>query len=307
MKSEIWAIGGGKGGTGKSFITSSLGKRLAESGKRVTLIDGDLGGANLHSFLRIKKPKYSLTDFFEKKIPLSDIINETDDPNLRFVTGDVRSLDSASVKHVQKLKLYRHIKNINTDYVLVDLGAGSGHNTIDTFLVADKMIVVTLPEITAIENLYMFIKKVLFRRLNKMLGEHGLKDAAKEAWSQRNTRDIRNIRDLIQHVKDISPEINSLVEEDLSHFTLFLVMNQVKEDKHIETGFSTKSMITKYFGIDARYAGYVRHNQFFWRYVKETGAFRPITSKTSTSLELSTLMHNLLNEKQVIMPELANG
>jgi MinD-like ATPase involved in chromosome partitioning or flagellar assembly len=50
--------------------------------------------------------------------------------------------------------LYRHIKNLSGDYVLLDLGAGSGHNTIDTFLIADKMIVVTQPEITAIENLY---------------------------------------------------------------------------------------------------------------------------------------------------------
>ncbi len=57
MKSEIWAIGGGKGGTGKSFLTSSIGRNLAQSGYRVTLIDADLGGANLHSFLKIRKPK----------------------------------------------------------------------------------------------------------------------------------------------------------------------------------------------------------------------------------------------------------
>lgn len=307
MKSEIWAIGGGKGGTGKSFLTSSMGMKLALGGKRVTLIDGDLGGANLHTFLKIKKPRYSLTDFFERKIPLSDIIKGTDIPNLRFVTGDIRSLDTIGIKYAQKLKLYRHIKNISADYVLIDLGAGSGHNTIDTFLVADKMIAVTLPEVTAIENLYLFIKKVLFRKLNMLLGEHGLKNAAKNAWKERNTKDIKNIRELIQHIKDISPEISAIVDKTLGDFKLFLIMNQVKKDQHIETGFSTKSVINKYFGIDCRYMGYIRYNEFFWKFIKQSEAFRPITSTGSTSQEVGIIVQNLLGDKQVKLSEIPNG
>jgi flagellar biosynthesis protein FlhG len=306
MKSEIWAIGGGKGGTGKSFITSSMGLSLARQGKRVTLIDADLGGANLHSFLNIKKPRYSLTDFFERKIPLSDIINDTDIPNLRFVTGDIRTLNATGIKYVQQLKLYRHIKNINTDYVLIDLGAGSFHTTIDTFLVADKMIAVTLPEITAIENLYIFIKKVLFRKLNRLLSDHGLRDGAKEAWSQRNTKNIKNIKDLIQHIKDISPEICTVVEKAVSEFTLHIVMNQVKNEEHIETGFSTKNVIRKYFGIDARYSGYVKYNEFFWKFVKESGVFKPMTQVSATTQEVGSLLQHLVESKPVNLTEITD-
>jgi flagellar biosynthesis protein FlhG len=307
MKSEIWAIGGGKGGTGKSFLTSSLGMKLALAGKRVTLIDGDWGGANLHTFLKIKKPRYSLTDFFERKIPLSDIIQSTDIPNLRFVTGDIRSLDTVGIKYAQKLKLYRHIKNISADYVLLDLGAGSGYNTIDTFLVADKLIAVILPEVTAIENLYLFIKKVLFRKLNMLLGEHGLKDAAKKAWKERITKDIKNIRELIRHIKDMSPEIAAIVDRTLTDFKLYLVMNQVKKDRHIDTGFSTKSVINTYFGIDCRYIGYIRYSEFFWKFVKQSEAFRPITSTGSTSQEVGIIVQNLLADKQVKLSEISNG
>jgi flagellar biosynthesis protein FlhG len=306
MTSEIWAIGGGKGGTGKSFVTSTLGMNLAYRGKNITLIDADLGGANLHTFLKIKKPRYSLTDFFEKKIPLSDIIRPTEIPNLRFVTGDVRSLDSTGVRYTQKLKLYRHIKNISGDYVLIDLGAGSGHNTIDTFLIADKMIVVTLPEITAIENLYMFIKKVLFRKLNQLLGDHGLKDAARKAWQHRKTKDIKNIKQLIQHIKDISPEIKTLVEKTLSQFRLYIIMNEVKNNQQIEMGFSTKSVLHKYFEIDARYVGYVHYNEFFWKFVKESATFRQITSPASTSAEMRSIVQHLVNDKQLKLAEIAN-
>ena len=44
---EVWAVGGGKGGTGKSFFSSSVALCLADAGKRVVLVDADLGGANL--------------------------------------------------------------------------------------------------------------------------------------------------------------------------------------------------------------------------------------------------------------------
>ncbi len=307
MKSEIWAIGGGKGGTGKSFVTSIMGMNLAQKGKKVTLIDGDLGGANLHTFLKIKKPRYSLTDFFEKKIPLSEIILETDIPNLRFITGDVRSLNSTAVKHVQKLKLYRHIKNITGDYVLIDLGAGSAHNTIDTFLVADKMVAVTLPEVTAIENLYLFIKKVLFRKLNRFLGAYGLKGDAKKAWADKKTKDIKSIKELIQHIKDISPEIRGVVEKILADFRLYIIMNQVKNNQHIETGFSTKSVIHKYFGIDARYTGFIKYNEFFWKFVKQSYSYRQIISPVSTSQEVGVIVKNLIEGNQVNIPDISNG
>lgn len=306
MKSEIWAIGGGKGGTGKSFVTSTMGVNLAQQGKRVTLIDADLGGANLHSFLKIKKPKYSLTDFFEKKIPLSEIIIDTEIPNLRFVTGDVRSLGTEGIKYTQKLKLYRHIKNINADYVLIDLGAGSGHNTVDTFLVADKMIVVTLPEITAIENLYLFVKKVMFRKLNRLLGEHGLRDGAKKAWENRKSYHIKSIKELIQHIKHMSPEISTVVDQALSDFRVYMVVNQVKENEHKEMGAGVKSVMTKYFGIDARLSGFIGYNEFFWKFVRRTPSNPQIISPASTSQDVHNIVVNLIEDKQVKIPDFDN-
>jgi flagellar biosynthesis protein FlhG len=311
MNSEIWAIGGGKGGTGKSFVTSSMGMNLAQSGKRVTLIDADLGGANLHSLLKIKKPKHSLTDFFEKKTPLSDIIIDTEIPNLRFVTGDVGSLGNVGIKYTQKLKLYRHIKNISADYVIIDLGAGSGQNTVDTFLMADKMVVVTLPEITAIENLYLFVKKVLFRKLNRLLGEHGLRDGAKKAWEDRKTHHIKSIRELILHIKEVSPEIRTVVDEVLSGFSIYIILNQVKNNEHLETGSAVKSVLHKYFGVDARFSGFIRYTEFFWKIVKRPDAGSNVNpqmiSPASTSNEIRSIVQNIIEDKQVKIPDLANG
>ena len=63
----IWSVAGGKGGTGKSIITANIGIGLSILGFRVILIDGDLGGPNLHNYLNIKKPTYTLNDFISNK------------------------------------------------------------------------------------------------------------------------------------------------------------------------------------------------------------------------------------------------
>jgi flagellar biosynthesis protein FlhG len=116
---EIWAVGGGKGGTGKSFFSSSIALCLAETGKRVIVVDADLGGANIHSFLGLKRPRVTLSDFFEKKVPLSDLQVSTGFEDLALISGDLQSIESDSIKYTQKLKLFRHMRNLEADYVIM--------------------------------------------------------------------------------------------------------------------------------------------------------------------------------------------
>ena len=73
---EIWAVAGGKGGTGKTFVISNLALHLALQNRKTILVDGDFGGPNLHSCFGIKRPKQSLTDFFDKKVPLERLLVE---------------------------------------------------------------------------------------------------------------------------------------------------------------------------------------------------------------------------------------
>ena len=59
LKKRLWAIGGGKGGVGKSITTVMLGAMLARLGKKVLLVDADLGGSNLHTFLGIRSEEHT--------------------------------------------------------------------------------------------------------------------------------------------------------------------------------------------------------------------------------------------------------
>ena len=68
MKKKIWAIGGGKGGVGKSYVAGNLGILLAQKGNNVVLADLDLGGANLHTWLGVRNPIKGITEFIERDI-----------------------------------------------------------------------------------------------------------------------------------------------------------------------------------------------------------------------------------------------
>ena len=64
-KPKFWTIGGGKGGVGKSILTASMGVALARMGRSVIAVDADLGAANLHTYLGVANPSYTLQDILE--------------------------------------------------------------------------------------------------------------------------------------------------------------------------------------------------------------------------------------------------
>ena len=80
---EIYPIGGGKGGIGKSFVAANLGASIAKQGHQVVLIDLDLGASNLHTFLGIENPKSGINSFLNKSVEkLESIATPTTIPNL---------------------------------------------------------------------------------------------------------------------------------------------------------------------------------------------------------------------------------
>lgn len=306
MSTEIWAIGGGKGGTGKSFITSSLGIDLVRRGKKVILIDGDLGGANLHSFFGQTRPQHTLTEFFENHLSLTEIIEGTSLPNLQLAAGDIHTFNPDGIKYAQKLRFFNQIKKLDADIVLIDLGAGSGLNIIDTHLLADKMIVVAIPEITAIENLYQFLKKALFRKLNIIMRKHHFRDTALLAWKEKKGKEIGTLGELIAYFRGISPDIDRIIQLELAQFKIFLVLNQVRTRDHLLMGSSIRSVIGKHFGIEVYYSGYVTYNPLFWKYINQPEPFSQLMISTGMGNDIRTITHNLLAGQQISLTQISH-
>jgi flagellar biosynthesis protein FlhG len=300
---EIWAIGGGKGGTGKSFLISSIGNYLALQGKKIVLIDADFGGANLHTFLGVAKPKVSLTDFLEKKVPLVDLVVESGIDNMGLLIGTINSLSPDDMKYTQKLKLFRHIRSLDADYILLDLGAGTHFNTLDTFLLADKKIIVVLPEITAIENSYYFLKNAFFRQLMKTLRNRGFKELIQDAWKNREAYNIASLSQLIDYLRGTSETMKNLINRDLAKFRANIILNRVTTGQEVVIGRSIKSICKKYFSVDAKYVGYVEHDPIIPRCINKRQPFMQACPGTRCAREIEKVAENLLDGKDMYTRE----
>ena len=163
---KIWAIGGGKGGVGKSMVTANLSICLSLMGYKVVAIDLDLGGANLHTCLGVPVPDLTLSDYLSKKVrTMSELQTKTPIKNLTIISGAQDDMGIANLRQMQKAKILNKLGTLNADYILLDLGAGTNLNTLDFFISADQGILIALPEPTSIENTYRFIKSVYHRKL----------------------------------------------------------------------------------------------------------------------------------------------
>lgn len=298
---EIWAIGGGKGGIGKSFIISSVGNYLARQGRKVVLVDADLGAANLHTFLGMGKPEKSLTDFFENRLPLASLLVETGIDNLELMAGAIHSMVPENIKYAQKMKFFRHVRKLEADFVLIDLGAGVHFNTIDTFLLADKKIVVIVPEITAIENMYGFIKIVFFRHIMNTLGRNGFKDEFKEAWDRRQVEGIATLKHFVAYLHSRSAAMGNIIDRELAGFRVDIVLNQIKRKREKRIGSSVKSICLKYFGLDARYAGFVETDDFITRSLNNRQPYMQTYPESKCAREVAAIVENLIGNRQVAM------
>jgi flagellar biosynthesis protein FlhG len=295
-KKQIWAVGGGKGGTGKTVVAASIGILLAKGGSRVIMIDADLGGANLHTCLGIKHPSTTIADFLLKKAnSLDELLLETPIKNLKLISGANDFLTIANIPFAQKQKLIRYIKNLNSDYVILDLGAGTTFNVLDLFLISDSNILVVMPEPTSVENVYRFIKSAILRRLNNALNNSRFQDIFKLAAEARGNESVKTLYDLLGRVEQMDSAIASDLKKNIRAFSPKLIVNQVRENDNITLGSSIKDITKKYLGVDLDYSGYIPYDEKVSESIKR---FKPLVTEypnCSASLCMNLAMKKLLN------------
>ncbi len=231
---RVVSIGGGKGGIGKSLVSANLGIELARRGKRVVLVDADLGGATLHTTLGIDLPRRTLSDFVERKVSkMEDVITPTGIPNLGLVSGALDHLDAANPRHAQKMRLLRHVQQLDVDYAVLDLGAGTHTNVLDFFLVSDHGVLVLVPEPTAVENAYRFVKAAFWRRMRNVAQVYGY-DPLIRAVTEGRT--FRSPVELVASLAERDPEAGANLARHLAAFRPRLVVNQARTEQDAEVG-----------------------------------------------------------------------
>jgi flagellar biosynthesis protein FlhG len=261
MDKRIWAIGGGKGGTGKSFVAANLGLHLASLDREVVLIDADLGAPNLHTLLGIKPSHPDLGDFLTGNVPtLEAAAVETPFRNLRLVKGTENILFVANLAHYRKLRLLRQIRQLATSNVILDLGTGSSFNTLDFFLSANPGVVVTTPEPTAIENTYLFLKSCIMRVLKLYMDHYKIRDLHQKMLDQIE-KNSQSLYGFFKSLMETDRSYGTILYRALRGFRPCLVMNRTRGEEDVLLGRSVADVARKYLLIDMKYLGAIPYDE----------------------------------------------
>ena len=287
---NVWPIGGGKGGSGKSFLTSSLGRLSAELGKKTLVIDLDLGAANLHTLVGVPYPKKGFSDFVRKKIPhLEDAVVETPLANLFLISGAQDNFDIANLPYEQKLKTLRAISKLDYDRILLDLGAGTSFNTLDFFLISQNGIFVTTPEPTSIENVYRLIRSIYFRQIRHSFNAADFKNVEQEVEMTFDGSAVNKPDCMMQIIARMHPDVYSKLLDDFNSFRFKLIINQMRKHDNAALGLQICKMVEKHLGLYLEFAGNVAFDEHVHDAICQQAAFLERYPYTKTACDLRAI------------------
>ncbi|RPI03313.1 MAG: DUF4339 domain-containing protein [Calditrichaeota bacterium] len=288
----VFAVGGGKGGVGKTVLTASLGIGLAAHDYDVVIVDADFGGANLHTCMGILEPDYTFYHFYSlQRESLEDICLETPVKNLRMISGACGTLGIANPRFHQKLRFINQLKHLNADYILLDLGAGSSYNVIDFFLAAEHGILVTTPEPMAIQETFNFLKMAVMRKLMRDLRKNTSAVAILEQHMYAEPGKMHfTMDDVINDVRQIDEIAAFSIETFLSSYHPRLILNMVHSNKEIQEGDSFKTAAHDLLSVDVEYIGFIEYDENVRKSVKELKPFVIENPKSKASKSLAKLV-----------------
>jgi flagellar biosynthesis protein FlhG len=292
---QIWSIGGGKGGIGKSLLAASIGWQLARMGRRVVLVDADLGGANLHTCLGLPPPERTLSDFIQKRVAsIDEVLIDTPAPGLRVISGAADLLSAANIKHLQKVRVMNQVRALDVDVVLLDLGAGTSFNILDFFLLSDVAILAVVPEPTSIENGYRFIKSALYRRLRAVAQNDAVRGLVDEALDPKNAHGIKTPAQLVARVEAEDAETGRTLRREMSSFQPRFVVNEIRDVADVAIGHQLVAACGRHLGLRASYAGFVHHDDAVWRAVRKRRLFMADAPTSRAAEEIRQLTRGLV-------------
>jgi len=223
---RIIAVAGGKGGVGKSTIAINLAAALARLGHRVTLVDADLGAANLHTMLGVVNPTSGIGDFLDHRVDTLDVLKTPVLlPTLTLVSGTSRP-GADNLDKRDKLRMLGAIARLDADCVVLDVGAGASFNVVDFVAAADHKLLVLTPQLPSLHNAYALLKACVHRVVRRLAlddVEQGLVDSA----LGHDTR-ARTVGQLLDVLRPLDAVLADRISDTLARFGVGIIANQVE-------------------------------------------------------------------------------
>jgi flagellar biosynthesis protein FlhG len=281
---HVIVVGGGRGGVGKSVLAINLGVYLAQLGRTVVLIDADPQGAELHTMLGVEVPRSTESSDDAPGDELRTVATAV--PGLLLAPQFYLPGSTVPVRPGRKPHWARGLRQLDVDYVLIDLGAGTAQATLDLFLTADIGLCVTAPEPPSVEATYRFMRAAYQRALRRALVQNRFKLRLVER-AQMELPALPSPPDLVRRLAHYDTKLAELAAEELAKLRPRLVVNGIRLRPDTELGPAMQNLSHRYLGIDLDYVGHVEQDDSVWLSVVRR---RPIlidspTSKSARNLE----------------------
>ncbi len=296
-KNNIIAIGGGKGGVGKTVMAASLGTGMAMMKKRTVIVDGDFGGADLHTVMGFEKPNKTYFNFYNHEYEnLNDILLEHPDfDHLKIMSGAIGSPGMANLSYQQKMRFIRHLRKIIADFIILDLGAGTSYNVLDLFLAADQGIIIVTPDPMSILEGYNFVKQALFRKIAHIIRGHGNTTGLIKNISQTETHKSQStIKDLTNQISEMDQKLGEKIIISLSKFHPMLLANMTINSDDENNILAIKSAAQELLSTEIEYIGAVHEDETVRESIQKMVPLLNYDPKCPASKDLTHIITNKL-------------
>jgi flagellar biosynthesis protein FlhG len=156
-KTRIITVTSGKGGVGKTNVSVNMALAYARLGKKVVVMDADLGLANVNVMLNMI-PKFNLYHVIRKQKTMKEILLETE-YGISIVAGASGFSKIANLTEDERQNFINELDTLSSaDIIIIDTSAGVSSNVLDFIAAADDVVIITTPEPTAITDAYGIIK-----------------------------------------------------------------------------------------------------------------------------------------------------
>jgi flagellar biosynthesis protein FlhG len=281
---HVIAVGGGRGGSGKSVIAVNLAVYLAQLGRTVMLVDADPSGAELHTVLGIDAPSLPRTQHDADDEELSPVA--TPIPGLLLLPQLYTVGSTVPLRPGRKPRWARRLRQLDVDYVLLDLGAGTAPASLDLFLGADLGVCTAVPEPPSVEATYRFGRALFLRKLRRAL----IKDRFKLRSVERAQAELPPLpapQDLVRALARYDTKLAELAATELARLRPRLIVNGVRLRSDGELGPAMCDLSLRYLGVAFDYVGHIEQDDSVWLSVVRR---RPLlidspTSKSARNLE----------------------